>query len=105
VYTGVFGTDYQGIQLRDNEFTDAAFTTSNMPTMFAGRFSHFYDFQGPSMAIDTGCSSGLVVVHQGYQTIRSGEAELSVVSASNLMLSQDIFVGLSTLGYVSFRTH
>ncbi|KAL9112783.1 MAG: hypothetical protein Q9227_003086 [Pyrenula ochraceoflavens] len=100
VYTGVFGTDYQGIQLRDNEFTDAAYTTSNMTTMFAGRVSHFYDFQGPSMAIDTGCSSGLVVLHQGCQAIRSGEAELSVVSASNLMLSQDMFVGLSTLGAV-----
>lgn len=73
--------------------------------MFAGRVSHFYDFQGLSMAIDTGCSSGLVVVHQGCQAIRSGEAELSVVSASNLMLSQDMFVGLSTLGYVSFRAH
>ena len=51
------------------------------------------------MTIDTGCSSGLVALHQGCQTIYSGESDMSIVGASSIMLSQDTFVGMSTLGY------
>ncbi|KAL2167896.1 hypothetical protein VTG60DRAFT_683 [Thermothelomyces hinnuleus] len=98
VFTGIFGTDYQGIQLRETDFTNASFSNSNMATMHAGRVSHFYDLQGPSMTIDTGCSAGLVALHQGCQSIRSGESDLSVIGASNVMLSQDLFIGLTTLG-------
>ena len=51
------------------------------------------------MTIDTGCSSGLVALHQGCQTIYSGESDMCIVGASSIMLSQDIFVDMSTLGY------
>lgn len=29
-------------------------------TMLANRLSHFYDLRGPSVALDTACSAGLV---------------------------------------------
>lgn len=50
------------------------------------------------MTIDTGCSSGLVALHQGCETIRSGESEMSIVGASSVILSQNMFIGMSTLG-------
>ena len=31
-------------------------------SMLANRLSHFYDLRGPSVALDTACSSGLVSV-------------------------------------------
>lgn len=68
--------------------------------MFANRISHFYNLQGASMTIDTGCSSGLVALHQGCQTIYSGESDMCIVGASSIMLNQDILVGMSTLGYL-----
>ena len=53
------------------------------------------------MTIDTGCSTGLVALHQGCQTIYSGESDMCIVGASSIMLSQGFFIGLSTLGYFS----
>jgi acyl transferase domain-containing protein len=76
-----------------------SFITSNWTTMLANRISHFYDLQGASMSIDTGCSSGLVALHQGCQTIRSGESDISIVGASSVILSQEMFIAMSTLGY------
>jgi acyl transferase domain-containing protein len=67
--------------------------------MLANRISHFYDLQGASLSIDTGCSSGLVALHQGCQTIRSGESDISIIGASSVILSQEMFIAMSTLGY------
>lgn len=98
VFTGCYGKDYHNIQVRDPESMSPSFITSNSTTMLANRISHFFDLQGASMAIDTGCSSGLVALHQACQSIRSGESEVSIVGASSLILSQDLFISLSTLG-------
>ena len=61
---------------------------------------HFYDFQGPSMTIDVGCSTGLVALHQACQSLRSGESEISVVGSSLVLLSPDMFIAMSIAGYV-----
>ncbi|TGJ82080.1 hypothetical protein E0Z10_g6692 [Xylaria hypoxylon] len=70
-------------------------------TMLANRLSHFYDLRGPSIAIDTACSGGLVATHLGCQSIRSGESRMSLVAASQLMLLPDSSVALSRLQFLS----
>lgn len=45
----------------------------------ANHISHFFNFHGPSMTLDTGCSGSLVSVHLAAQSLRNGES--SVVSS------------------------
>ncbi|KAI1412829.1 hypothetical protein F5Y13DRAFT_199683 [Hypoxylon sp. FL1857] len=97
VFVGCYGKDYQEIQTRDPESMPTPFQTTNFTTMFANRVSHFYDLQGASMTIDTACSAGLVALHQGCQAIRSGESDMSIIGASSLMLSQDMFIAMSSI--------
>lgn len=54
--------------------------TSSMP----GRLSHFMDFQGPSIHIDTACSSGLVAVHMACSSILNGECDQAVAGGVRL---------------------
>ena len=68
------------------------------PAMIANRISHFFDLRAASLTIDTGCSGGLTAFHYACQSIRSGEAAMSIATAGNLMLNPDIFVMLSGLG-------
>lgn len=70
-------------------------------TMLANRLSHFYDLRGPSIALDTACSGGLVAAHLGCQSIRNGESRMSLVAASQLMLLPDSAVALSRLHFLS----
>jgi acyl transferase domain-containing protein len=98
VYAGTFNKDYHEIQTKDAEVLPQAFLAGTGTAMVANRISHFYDLQGPSMSIDTGCSSGLVAMHQGCQSIRSGESNLSIVGAASTLLNQDAFICTSTLG-------
>ena len=75
--------------------------TGNYTAMFSNRVSHFYDFQGASMSIDTGCSAALAALHQGCQSIRSGESDVSIIGAPNTILNPDIYIAMSSLGYVN----
>lgn len=52
------------------------------------------------MSIDTGCSAALAALHQGCQTIRTGESDVSIIGASNTILNPDIYIAMSSLGYV-----
>jgi acyl transferase domain-containing protein len=63
--------------------------------MIANRLSHFFDLRGPSLGVDTGCSSSLVAVHLACQSLRQGETSLSLAGGVNLLMSPRTIVGLS----------
>jgi len=100
VYTGNLGKDYHDTLSRDPEVLPPSFVTGNLTAMGANRLSHFYDLRGPSMPIDTACSSGLVSLHLAVQSIRSGESDASIVGAASVLLNPDMFVSLSTVGFL-----
>jgi len=51
----------------------------------AANLSHFFDFSGPSMVIDTACSSALVGMSMAAQALRSGEISAAVVGGVSLL--------------------
>jgi len=50
----------------------------NLPPIIASRLSYLLDLKGPSMLVNTVCSSSLVAVHLACQGIRSGECDMAV---------------------------
>ena len=61
----------------------------------ANRVSYYFDLQGPSMAIDTMCSSSLTSIHLACEAIRTGEIEAAIAGAVNLTLRVDKYLLLS----------
>ncbi|KAF2973282.1 hypothetical protein GQX73_g405 [Xylaria multiplex] len=97
VFTGSFTKDYHDLQLRDPMKVSRAFVTGNYAAMLANRVSHFFDLKGPSVAVDTGCSTSLMGLHFAAQSLRSGESDCAIVGGACLHLNPDAFVNLSTL--------
>ncbi len=64
-------------------------------SIIANRISYYFDLRGPSMAIDTACSSTLVALHEAVQTLQSGRSKMAILGASNVLLSPAAFVGFS----------
>ncbi|NUR29201.1 MAG: hypothetical protein HOV83_25735, partial [Catenulispora sp.] len=58
----------------------------------ANRVSFFLDLHGPSMTVDTMCSSGLTALHLAVRALRGGESEAAIVGAVNLSLHPNKFV-------------
>ena len=50
----------------------------NVRPMIASRLSYLMDLKGPSLLVDTTCSSSLVAVHLACQAIRAGECEQAI---------------------------
>lgn len=58
----------------------------NVRPIIASRLSYLLDLKGPSLAVDTTCSSSLVAVHLACQALRSGECDTALVGGIQLHL-------------------
>src|SRR5690606_8014282 len=60
----------------------------------ANRVSYFLNLRGPSLPIDTMCSSSLTAIHEACQHIRNGDCEMAIAGGVNLYLHPSSYVGL-----------
>jgi acyl transferase domain-containing protein len=75
--------------------------TGNQFGTAAGRVSHALGLRGPSMAVDSACSSGLAAAHLACQSLQLGESDLALAGAVNLLLSPQVFSSYNELGVLS----
>ncbi|HXO67942.1 MAG TPA: SDR family NAD(P)-dependent oxidoreductase, partial [Bradyrhizobium sp.] len=61
--------------------------TSNHSGIVAARLAYVLNFDGPTMALNTACSSGLVAVHQACQSLRTGECDIAVAAGVNMLVT------------------
>ncbi|KAF4537771.1 Reducing type I polyketide synthase [Lasiodiplodia theobromae] len=101
VFSSSFTKDYHDSLLRDPDTTPRYFMTGNGTAMLSNRVSHFFDLRGPSLTIDTACSTSLVALHLACQSLKAGESSMSIVGGANVMLNPDMFVTMSSLGFLS----
>ncbi|MEX3630100.1 MAG: SDR family NAD(P)-dependent oxidoreductase, partial [Burkholderia sp.] len=95
VFVGVTKTGFElyGPALRARG--DALFPHTSFASI-ANRVSYCLDLSGPSMPIDTMCSSSLTAIHEACQHIRHGECEMAIAGGVNLYLHASTYVGLSS---------
>lgn len=101
VYAGMCNPDHAAYVHLLQSGGGAYAVTGNQYGSAAGRLSHVLGLRGPSMAVDTGCSSGLAVVHLAAQSLRAGECDLALVGAVNVLLSPRTFAAYNDLGVLS----
>ncbi|KAL4790506.1 hypothetical protein BDV19DRAFT_393987 [Aspergillus venezuelensis] len=101
VYIGIMSVDYLDIIQTDVD-TLPKYTGSGISrSIDANRISYFFDWNGPSMTIDTACSSSMTALHLAVQGLRSGESNVAVVAGANLIITPQNFVTLSNLKMIS----
>lgn len=59
-------------------------TIATKPDFVTLRVSHLLDLRGPSLNVQSGCSTGLSAVHCGVQSLLSGETRVAVCGAASL---------------------
>ncbi|MBS2773078.1 hypothetical protein KFV09_16330 [Anoxybacillus rupiensis] len=74
--------------------------TGNSYAISAGRISYFLGLRGPSMIIDTSCSSSLTALHESCNKLILGEVEYAITGGvrllSNLNFPSDIKFGMES---------
>jgi acyl transferase domain-containing protein len=101
VYSGQMCNDYDIHLFRDYQAIPTYFGTGISRTMASNRLSYFFDWHGPSITIDTACSSSMIAVHLAVQSLRSGDCSLALACGSNLLLGPENYVTESKLKMLS----
>ena len=98
VYVGVM---YGMYQLLDGNLKGHTMPASAPYSSIANRVSYFMNFNGPSMAVDTMCSSSLTALHLACESIHRGESTVNLVGGVNLTLHPNKMLLLSQGNFLS----
>ncbi|KAF5535058.1 polyketide synthase [Fusarium phyllophilum] len=101
VFVGQMSNDYWDHLLRDVDSVPKYMATGTARSVTANRLSYFFDWHGPSMSIDTACSSSMVALHDAVQVLRSGRSSMAVAAGCHLVLGPESYVIESKLRMIS----
>ena len=107
VFMGISHNDYQVIQ---GTPWDSSGITPHSPTgtahsIAANRISYCFNLRGPSIALDTACSSALTAVHLACEHIWSGHGDMALAGGVTVMITHGGFIGFSQAAMLSPDGH
>ncbi|KAL5046523.1 hypothetical protein BDW71DRAFT_214582, partial [Aspergillus fruticulosus] len=94
-YVGVYGEDWLDLASKDPQHTDRYHILGTGQFALSNRLSYEYDFQGPSMTLQTGCSASLVGLHEACQALYSRDCCSAIVAGTNLMFAPTMTATMS----------
>jgi PfaD family protein len=84
---GVFlGSMYNQYAWTAPSINDGAIKSNESDWNIANRTSHFFDLVGPSIAVNTACSSSLTAIHLACESIRQASCSMAIAGGVNLTL-------------------
>ncbi|HYV49299.1 MAG TPA: beta-ketoacyl synthase N-terminal-like domain-containing protein [Myxococcaceae bacterium] len=103
VFAGIFQSAYGELLARRAEPTllDQYSAHGIAHCTAVGRLSFLLGLQGPSIPVNTACSSSTVAVHLACQSLLSGESDLALAGGVNVMLSLDWLISLCRMRLMS----
>lgn len=98
---GISGSEYASSLLRDIDTLPKYHSTASSVAIGANRISYQFDLRGPSMVLDSACSSSATALHQAILSLKVGDCSMALVCGANIILNPDTFVHMSSLGFLS----
>lgn len=103
VFVGISHNDYQAIQGTAWEHTgiSAHSPTGSAHSVAANRISYCLNLRGPSVALDTACSSALTAVHVACEHLWAGRGRAALAGGVTVMITPGGFIGFSQAAMLS----
>ncbi|OHW94719.1 polyketide synthase protein [Colletotrichum incanum] len=98
-YLGVGNVDYDAnVAARD---ANAFAATGTLRAFISGRVSHFFGWDGPSLTIDTACSSSAVAIHTARKALLTGECSVALAGGVNIITSPALHQNLAAGSFLN----
>ena len=101
VFVGCMWQDYLHYGAVSPEAITMHTATGVDSSVLAARISHRLGLTGPSLSLNTACSSGLVAVHLACQSLRAHEASFALAAGVNLLLAPHSSTAMAAFGGLS----
>lgn len=82
-----FGESYKSFVRRMEPESESLSVAGNMESIIAGRISYLLDLKGPSMVVNTACSSSLAAIHLACQALLNGECSMAAVGSVKICIA------------------
>lgn len=107
VYIGGFTLDYWSSLLHASgrELIAQHTGLGGSLVMLSNRISHLFDLHGPSLTMDTACSSSMVALNYACTDLWAGNTSLAIVGGANVMLRPEISIAMSRGGFLASDAH
>ena len=99
VFVGISSNDYANMV--GPQAPDAYSNTGSSFSIAANRISYFLDLHGPSVALDTACSSTIVGVHQACTSLYAGDCSIALVGGISLLVHIRPWLGFARASMLS----
>ncbi|MCC7248955.1 MAG: SDR family NAD(P)-dependent oxidoreductase, partial [Lysobacter sp.] len=99
VFVGVAWPYYSQFEVSDRQMLSGRPSTTF--ASIANRVSYFMNFAGPSMAVDTMCSSSLTAIHLAIRAIHDGDCEEAIAGGVNLITHRNKYLQLCASQFLS----
>ncbi|RZK98837.1 MAG: KR domain-containing protein, partial [Rubrivivax sp.] len=94
VFAGVMWNEYQ-LYGAQSQTKAGGFALPGNIASIANRVSYYCNFHGPSLAVDTMCSSSLTAIHLACQNILRGSCEVAIAGGVNVSVHPNKFLALA----------
>ncbi|XXX76161.1 amino acid adenylation domain-containing protein [Sorangium sp. So ce134] len=98
VFVGAMWHDYACVTADSPDAITPHTATGQDLSIIPARISYTLGLRGPSVALNTACSSALVAVHYARRSLQLGECGLALAGGVNLLLSPESTVIMSKFG-------
>ena len=100
VYVGVMYGEYQMFGAESSLLGNHMVTPASYASI-ANRVSYFLNLHGPSMAVDTMCSSSLTAIHLACQDLRQGRTDAAIAGGVNVTIHPNKYLLLSAGQFIA----
>ncbi|KAL4811694.1 putative polyketide synthase [Aspergillus spinulosporus] len=98
-YLGVGSEDYtENVASRH---ANAFSATGTLQSFISGRTSHFFGWSGPSITIDTACSSAAVAIHLACKALQTKECSIALAGGVNVLTNSRVYQNLAAASFLS----
>ena len=100
-FVASFTADFQQMAFKEPAFRHSLAATGVDPGIISNRISHVFNLNGPSIVVNTACSSSVYAMHNACNALRNKECSGAVVGGVNLVLTVDQHMNTAKLGVLS----
>jgi acyl transferase domain-containing protein len=98
VYVGIMNSDWLSLITTNVPSISKYAGSGNGYSMMANRISYALDLAGPSMAIDTFCSSSLVATQYACTSLRAGDIDQALVGGVSVLVTPSFNIFITQAG-------
>lgn len=99
VYIGACATDYDfNVACHP---ANAYSATGTLRSFLSGKLSHYFGWYGPSLVLDTACSSSAVAIHTACTALKTGQCSQALAGGVTLMTSPYLYENFNAAHFLT----